>query len=264
LIPNGSRRTLSDGLRLAVGTLTRVPTPPPRQITRGCARIAMLLAPLVGLLLCAGAALPLLLTGAYPGLAALTACGAVLLVAWGSRALHLDGLADTADALGSRAPVERALQIARQSDIGPFGVVAIVAALLLQIIALGSLSLTQPVPFTFWVAVVCIGGARAAITVGCTPWFPPARPDGLGATVARCVPRSAALLTWLLLIGLGWLLLGPVGAIALAAAAGAAVLTLLHAKNRLGGMTGDVLGASVEVAATAGLVTACLACQILA
>lgn len=255
---------LGDGLRLAVGTLTRLPTPAPRQVTRESARIAMLLAPLVGLLLAAAAGLPLLLGHAYPGLSALLACSTVLLVAWGSRALHLDGLADTADALGSRAPADRALQIARQSDIGPFGVLAIAAVLLLQILALATQASNEPVPITFWTAVCCLGGARAAISLGCTPWFPPARPDGLGAAVARCVPRTLAVLIWLLLAGVAGLAVGPSGVVAVLAAALAAASTLLRARRRLGGMTGDVLGASVEVAATAGLVAACLASQLLA
>lgn len=254
---------MSDGLRLVVGTLTRLPTPPPTRVDRTSARIAMLLAPPVGLLLAAVAALPLLLTNALPGLGALLACSTVLLVAWGSRALHLDGLADTADALGSRAAADRALQIARQSDIGPFGVLAIAAALLLQIISLGTLGISAPAQYTFWTAVCCLGGARAAITLGCTPWFPPARTDGLGAAVAACVPRTAAILTWVILAGLAALAIGPTGPIAILAAALAAAITLMQARSRLGGMTGDVLGAAVEVAATAGLVTACLVTPIL-
>lgn len=259
------RRTgaVSDGLRLAVGTLTRLPVPPPRRVDRTSARIAMLLAPPIGLLLVTVTAMPLLLTAARPALAALLACSTVLLVAWGSRALHLDGLADTADALGSRASAERALQIARQSDIGPFGVLAIAAALLLQIISLGTLAISAPAQYAFWAAVCCLGGARAAITLGCTPWFPPARADGLGAAVAACVPRTAAILTWVILAGLAALAIGPTGPIAVLAAALGAALTLVKARSRLGGMTGDVLGASVEVAATVGLVTACLVNQFL-
>lgn len=254
---------LQDGLRLAIGTLTRVPVPPPSQMSRSAIRTGMLLAPAVGLVIAAIAALPMLLTDLQPILGALGAAATVLLLAWLNRALHLDGLADTADALGSRAPAERALAIARQPDIGPFGVVAVVAALALQIIALSTITLTQPGIPAYVIAALALGSARAAVTLGCTRWFPAARPDGLGAAVAGSVPRAAALATWIFLISLAWLCSGPALVLGLLAACLSTVWVLLEARRRFGGMTGDVLGSAVEVAATASLVVACVAMQFL-
>ena len=57
-----------------------------------------------------------------------------------SRAIHLDGLADTADGLGSGRPPADALAIMRQSDVGPFGVATLVLTLLIQVSALATLA----------------------------------------------------------------------------------------------------------------------------
>ncbi|MYX73011.1 adenosylcobinamide-GDP ribazoletransferase, partial [Streptomyces sp. SID3915] len=75
----------------------------------------------------------LLLAGAGPLLAAVAS---VALPAALTRGLHLDGLADTADGLGSGKPAEDALRIMKQSDIGPFGVITLLFVLLAQVAAL--------------------------------------------------------------------------------------------------------------------------------
>lgn len=250
----------TDGLRLAIGTFTRVPVPAPREVGRREARAAMLLGPLVMLpvALAIGVAAQVLVSATpTPGLVG--AALALAALAWLTRALHLDGLADTADALGSAKPAAEALEIARRSDIGPFGVVTLVLVLLLQAFALGDL-LERGAGAGALVIAVVVG--RLAMTVSCTPMLPAARPGGLGAAVAGSVPGWAAWGT-----ALGWLLLfaGSVGrahgsgsAIATAAAiAGALVVATglsLLARRRLGGITGDTLGAAGELAATAVLV----------
>ncbi|MGX1121081.1 cobalamin synthase [Streptomyces ambofaciens] len=124
-----------DGLRFAFGTLTVLPVKVTRW-DRTAARGGMLCAPLAGLTVgvaAAGAGLLLLLLGAGNLLAAVatTAVPAVL-----TRGLHLDGLADTADGLGSGKPAEDALRIMKQSDIGPFGVLTLLFTLLAQVAAL--------------------------------------------------------------------------------------------------------------------------------
>lgn len=118
-----------NGLRLAIGTFTVFPVSPPTKVDSFVARRAMLLAPAIGLLLGAIAALVLwgvrsLSTTAFGNL--LGAALAIALLAYLTRALHLDGLADTADALGSRRRGDAALEIAKRGDVGPFGVVALV------------------------------------------------------------------------------------------------------------------------------------------
>lgn len=250
----------TDGIRLAIGTLTRIPVPAPRVVDHRTARAAMLLAPVVGLAI----ALPIgvgaqVLTSSTAAPGFLSAALAIAAIAWITRGLHLDGLADTADALGSGRPAVEALAIARKSDIGPFGVITLVLTLLIQVAALGYLLDTGAGGGTFVIAIV-IG--RMAMTLACTPMFPAARTDGLGATVSGTVPTWAA---WAMALGWAALFAGSVGrahgpaaavttVIAVAAALTAALIWAAIARRRLGGITGDVLGSLNEIAVTVVLV----------
>lgn len=246
---------MPDALRLAVGTLTRLPVPAPRLVDRSSARGAMLLAPVIG-------AIVGVLLGAIADLTSISlhtpafvlAVLLVMALAWSTRALHLDGLADTADALGSGAPAERALAIARKSDIGPFGVVTLALNLLLQVACITTL-----IPHA-WISMgLALGTSRLCITLACVRGVPAARPDGLGATVAGTVPRTAVIaevIVWFVVclaiaprLGTWWV--GPAAAV-FGLAVGAAVIRL--ACRRLGGITGDVLGAIAELSASAVLV----------
>jgi adenosylcobinamide-GDP ribazoletransferase len=234
-------------LRLAVTTLTVLPIRGGR-VDRQSAAWAMSLAAVVGAAL--GGVLAVLLdrlrAGGAPPLvaAAVTVTAAVLL----TRGLHLDGLADTIDALGSYRSGDAALQIMKKSDIGPFGVAAIALSLLIQTAALASVS-----P---WALIPAFAAGRLAITVACRRGVPAARPEGLGALVAGTVPTPVVITAAIVVLGasaatpgLTWQ--GP-GAVALALLA---TLTLLrHATRRFGGITGDVLGAAVELSTTAALV----------
>ena len=127
------------GLRLSVGLLTVIPVGAIGEVDRRLARTAMLLAPLVGLFLGVVAAAVLVGVRALVPSTLGALLGAVLAVAtlaYLTRALHLDGLADTADALGSGRRGDAALEIARRGDVGPFGVVTLVLVLLVQVTAL--------------------------------------------------------------------------------------------------------------------------------
>src|SRR5690606_28356573 len=107
---------MTDPVRLAVGTLTVVPTPPPSTVDRRVAGWAMALAPSVGLLLgVVGGVLLWLVDGTGPVLAAALTIGLLALL---TRAIHLDGLADTADGLGSGKPAPAALEVMRRGDVG--------------------------------------------------------------------------------------------------------------------------------------------------
>ncbi|MFC7933673.1 adenosylcobinamide-GDP ribazoletransferase [Streptomyces cinereoruber] len=247
-----------DGLRFAFGTLTVLPT----RITRwdrDAARAGMLCAPLAGLTVgLASAALgtAFLLLGSGPLLAAVVTAATPAVL---TRGLHLDGLADTADGLGSAKPAEDALRVMKQSDIGPFGVIAVVLVLLAQVAALFHLYQEG------WAhgaagAVLAATAARLALTHASRHGVPPARPEGLGAIVAATVPvRSATLVTaaFLVLAAGAGLLLSPYDAVlnvlAAGAALGAAALLLRRCVRRFGGVTGDVFGAVEETAATAAL-----------
>ncbi|MFC5753990.1 adenosylcobinamide-GDP ribazoletransferase [Actinomadura rugatobispora] len=242
-------------MRLAVTLLTIVPLRADRA-DRDTARRAMLLAPLTGLVVGGGAAAVLLL-GDLAGLAALPrAALAVAAAAVLTRALHLDGLADLADGLGSGRPPEDALAIMKRSDIGPFGVVTLLLTLLVQA---GCLA-TAPDAAT-GVVIAAVTG-RLALPWACRTGVPSARPGGLGALVAGTVAtRAAVAVTGAVLLAAA-LAGAPAGgaegalyaALAVVAGLGAALLMLRHAVRRLGGVTGDVFGALVELAATAALV----------
>ncbi|GGK87814.1 adenosylcobinamide-GDP ribazoletransferase [Mangrovihabitans endophyticus] len=242
--PGRASRTFGDGLRLAVGTLTVAPMPAGR-VDRATAAVAMSAAPVVGMAL-GGVLVAVLamLGGGLLAAAVAVAAGAVL-----TRGLHLDGLADTVDALGSYRHGAEALEIMKRADIGPFGVAAVVLVLLLQAAALAQAPL--------WAAASAWATGRLAITLACHRRVPAARPHGLGALVAGTVPTAVVALLAAgavaasipVVPGRAWQ--GPAATVV--ALAGAAAL-VRHAVRRLGGVTGDVLGAATEITTTIALV----------
>ena len=246
---------MPDALRLAIGTLTRLPVPAPRQVNRRTAGQAMCLAPLVGLVLAAICGLPLLITRDRHVIALLIAIVSFALLAWATRALHLDGLADTADALGSGKPAATALEIARKSDIGPFGVITLIFTLLLQIAAVASIPDAHEAYLAFVIAVVT---SRIALTWACTRMWPAARPDGLGAVVAATVPLLVAIAWTTIAIALAWIFVGIAGSVSVVLGILAGIVLLAITRRRLGGITGDVLGATIEVTTAATLVVLAL------
>src|SRR5688500_8360632 len=127
---------MPSGLRLAVSLSTIVPGSrrDASEPLAGAPR-AMVWAPAVGLLLGAAAAGVMELSARVDHPALWSAALGVAALAALTRGLHLDGLADTADGLGTRRPAEEALAVMRQGDVGPFGVVALVLTLLVQVAA---------------------------------------------------------------------------------------------------------------------------------
>ncbi len=208
-------------------------------------------APLVGLVLggvaagvgLAGARLVSPLTGAVLAVAVLAAL---------TRGLHLDGLADTADGLGPLRGRERALQVMRQGDVGPFGVVTLLLTVLLQVSAAATL-LGADRGWTALVAATLV--ARLAMARTGLAGVPMAAGSALGRSVAGTVSAR-----WLA----GWVFVTAAvltvadQALVTGAAAGllAAELLLRRARARLGGVTGDVMGAMGETAAAATLLVA--------
>ena len=252
-----------DGVRFAFGTLTVLPVRGARW-DRAAARRGMVCAPLAGLVvgLCAAAlGAAALLLGAGPLLAAVVtvAVPAVL-----TRALHLDGLADVADGLGSARPAEGALAVMKRSDIGPFGVVTLLLVLFAQVAAVAELYAEGWAHGAGAVAVAA-AAARTALTLAAREGVPAARPEGLGAAVAGVVPVRSAAATGAVVVlaaaGAG-AAEGPYGAVRYAAAVvlalGAAEVLLARCRRRLGGVTGDVFGALAETSLTAALVVLAL------
>jgi len=243
------------GLRLALGLLTIVPGGTP-DVGRRAAGRAMLWAPAVGALvgLAAGA---VVWAAGHTGLGAgVSAVLAVALLAVLTRGLHLDGLADTADGLGSGPDRYRALAVMRASDVGPFGVVTLLLVVLAQVLALAQ---SQAAGHGASAVLVAATTGRAVLPWACYRGVPSARPEGLGALVAGTVGAVAAVVCAVLVAafaaGVGVLTgLGPVHAVvAVLVGLAAALALLVHVGRRLGGITGDVLGALVEVATTAAL-----------
>jgi adenosylcobinamide-GDP ribazoletransferase len=258
-----------DGLRMSVTTLTVLPVPGPDQVNRRVAGRAMSWAPLVGLGLGLAAALVMYAARVVQEpeelLPSVLAIGALALL---TRGLHLDGLADLADGLGSGRDPEGARAVMKAPDIGPFGVVTLVLVLLVQITALHG-SVLESRGTAALVLSVAVG--RLAITAACRR-APAAANDGLGAAVAQTVSRGMTTCwTVLLMAGAaGYAYVDPhakgepqeealMSVVAVALALLAAWALRRHAERRVGGITGDVLGAICEVATAVCLVV--LACS---
>jgi adenosylcobinamide-GDP ribazoletransferase len=216
----------------------------------------MVLAPVVGALLGLVVGLFVVLLRVLHAPVLVLAGLAVGLGAALTRGLHLDGLADMADALGSYAAKPRALAIMRSPEVGPFGVVAILFAVLLQVGAFTGIA-GRPVLAVLACAVAGLATGRLAVTWACRRGMAAARPDGLGALVAGTTRRldlvlgclGVALVALLAVPGRPWQ-----GPLAVLVGLGVTVLVHRHAVNRFGGTTGDVLGALVEIGQTVTLV----------
>jgi adenosylcobinamide-GDP ribazoletransferase len=254
--------------RAAFALLTALPVRDPGEIDRRTAGRAMALAPFVGLALGVLVALVVVafrlfttIRGA-PASTLLPAVVGIALLAILTRGLHLDGLADVADGLGAGGGRETMLAAMREPAVGSFGVIAVVLTVAVQVAALSlAIGLNRG---TVSILVAAMAG-RLAATLACTPGSRPARPDGLGALVAGSVRRFHAAAAFAAAVGVAALAGlfdvdgGDVGRAARAVAAvvvavGAAHLVRRRLVTRLGGITGDVLGVLVEVAATVSLV----------
>ena len=212
--------------------------------------------PLAGLILALPAALTLV--GAWdlrfgPFVAAALAL-AVLALSTG--AMHEDGLADVADGFGGGRTRDRRLEIMRDSRIGAYGGTALVLAYSLRLGALATL-LDRSGGHAALALLLAAAVSRSAALVPMV-MLAPARPGGAGASVGRPTGTTLAVAAGLSAVlalvgfGLGLPFLGVVLVLLLAPAA-ALALTLL-ARNRIGGQTGDVIGACQQVAEIAAFI----------
>ena len=250
-------------LRTAVSLFTVIPVGGDAELGEGDAARAVLWMPMVGLLLgLAGAGVMIGVNAGGSGgarrlLGAALAVGLVALLTGG---LHLDGLADTTDGLGNRRGPADALAIMRRPDVGPMGVAALVLVLLVQVTALAAVPQLSLAAASLVLAEVT---GRVAVVVATSS--PAARTGGFGALVAgRTTARARALVVVLLGCavvvagvashGAGLAVRGLAAALIGLLASG---LLQLVARRRLGGMTGDVFGAIVEVSA-ATVLAACV------
>ncbi|SPF53036.1 Cobalamin synthase [Candidatus Desulfosporosinus infrequens] len=238
------------GFLIALTFLTRLPLPTPRvEVTSEEFAKSYRYYPLVGLVL--GLLLWLLakaLTLYFPPLV----LGALLLVAELilTGGLHLDGFMDSMDGLLSARSPERILEIMKDSRIGAHACMALVGLLLLKFTLLASLNPTQ-----FPILLVMPMLSRWVFQIGVIG-FPYARPQGLGQGIHETTRWIPFLLTGGAVLGISYILTGYAGLITF----GACILTVTILSSRisslLGGLTGDVYGAIIELSEVVCLLAA--------
>ncbi len=237
-------------LLLALGFLTSIPVhaPEPRAGDLGRAAIWF---PLVGALI--GAALvitQLIMARLFAPLLA----GALIVVVWIALTggLHLDGLADCGDGLLAAASRERRLEIMRDPRLGTFGGMVLIMHLLIKTLAVASAIATFTAPLALLLAP-----ALARWLMLFVAQQPGARPGGLGAEFSAGLVKSswigAAIIPLMLMVP------GAPRSIVAALAAGLVTFGIIRlARERLGGVTGDVLGLTIEVVEVVVLLAFCL------
>lgn len=226
--------------------LTRLPVRGPQVALAG----AVVAFPLVGILVGAlgGGAFWLAALAGLPVLACALIALAVTAIATG--ALHEDGLADTADGLAGHTP-EDSIRIMRDSSIGGYGVLAMIFSVGLRAVALAAIA----DPLTVVLALTASGAVSRAAMPGVMLALPKASKTGLAAAAGK--PAAVDTVIGIALAALlALVLLGPAGALAILAAAAVATLVIaILARRRLGGYTGDILGAVQQTAEIAALLT---------
>ena len=257
---------------VALQFLTRVPVP--RWVTTGFderwLNRCVVHFPLVGMLVGGFGAGVLWLAGlGWPPLVA--ALLSVAATVWLTGAFHEDGLADTFDALGGRVPRERALAIMKDSRIGTYGAAALGLTLALRVCLLAELARIEPgAAVLALIGAHLLGRAAAVGLMACLPYagdLAHARAKPLATRVPPHLALAALLCAALLLIGaaaVAWIEAGMSGGLLLVrwVAAAAAALAVVRSmrrwlRARLGGYTGDTLGASEQLTEVAVLLVFC-------
>ncbi|XHR30773.1 MAG: adenosylcobinamide-GDP ribazoletransferase [Chthoniobacteraceae bacterium] len=167
---------------------------------------------------------------------------AVVALAAASGGLHADGLADTADGFLSSRPRERMLEIMRDSRTGAMGVLAIVCVLILKVAALASV----PAGMRFATLLLMPLAGRCSMVFQ-MQWLPYARSGGLCSVFVQNRRRSDAVLALAFLVAGGWLIGGAFGLCTAGIVLVGTGLFSLWSRGKIGGFTGDTLGAGCEL-----------------
>ncbi len=217
--------------------------------------------PVVGYLVGALVATPLVLAGAVP-LPAATVTLAVVVVTYAVTGItHLDGVADLGDAAVVHGDAADRRAVMRDSALGVGGTLALVLVIVglatgvLEVVGIGSAAVSGGVDPAAAVALVVVAEVSARAAAGLLICVSDAAHTGLGSAVTDPSGARAALPVLVLVVpavALGWPRLAPSFA-ALVAALGTAAVLRWWATRRLGGVSGDVLGATIELSRVAAL-----------
>ena len=249
-----------DELRAALATLTRIPIGRVRGDVSGAAAFG-----LVGALVGGVGAVPLLVLGARDGSSIVAAILTLAAIAIVSGVFHLDGLADTADALVAIGPAA-AERARKDPSLGAGGAVALICVLILDVACVDSLVRTVGPPAAAAVFVVAGAGSRAFAVGVAFVARGRAVGDGMGARFAASVSSVAVFVAGGSALALSVLAVPAVGPIpALALIGGVAVATVLvaavvRARRQL---DGDGLGATVELTFSAILLAGVVAASFM-
>lgn len=222
-----------NGLLGALGLLTRIPVPTHRATPSGAA---------AGWFPVVGAVVGGIVAGAYalgsevlpPSVAAFVAVLAGVLATGG---LHEDGLGDSFDALGARGDRDDAIRVLKDPRLGSYGTLALISSLVLRAGAIASMDAWSAAAM-----IVCAHAVARGIAVG-TMALVPASSEGLGSTFSGTLTEGRAAIAVGVGVAIGSIAAGIWGPIAFAVAVFAVALALRPLLRRLGGISGDVLGA---------------------
>jgi adenosylcobinamide-GDP ribazoletransferase len=163
--------------------------------------------------------------------------------------LHVDGLADASDGLLPHAGRERRLQIMREPGVGAYGVAVVAVVLIARVAGFAALAPSVGLVAALWCA-------SRTVVAAVPRWLPYVREEGLASAVVSVPPAAWIALGVPAAAAVGWWASGIGGLAAVAAVVVGSVAVLALARARIGGYTGDVLGAAIVVGETVGLLVA--------
>jgi adenosylcobinamide-GDP ribazoletransferase len=227
-------------LLLAIQFLTRLPVPNRLTTEEELGRAAAFF-PLVGIIV-GGSTAAVYLLALHVVSVAVAVLLALGFAAFITSGFHEDGLADTFDGLGGGWTTERALEIMRDSRIGTYGALALIFLVLGKYVILTEL---RSEDVWRWL-IVAHAAARWTVLPLCM-WLPYARPEGQGKLVARQITATGFIIGTVALLLALLLFPWPTALIAVTVTLTITFFSGLYFKQRLGGITGDCLGATNQI-----------------